>query len=713
MPAIIEASDSIHIRGASSPPANAWWRIVVCNDDHDLTPVDPPVVIDQVKAGSLSGRRPQSAAGTMTLALPIDMAQVDEIRADRVLRFDQWDPEPGNWAPFFAAYPRRVKPVLAAPGGAGARIATWVCTGIGSDFDATVVHARNSPAVPFGPKRAFDWRTPELDTSTWAAPHGRALQGDKTATPPLGYAGIPRNSPNPLAQLIWGQAPVDGDHDPVGFCIFDSHFTLTETSLVHVYPLGDDLYDVALAGESVMQFTDRNGTGFHPDYRPLRLEPGTYTVRALVENVDRPENPTNSGVFCLAIGRDTTEEIYGADRHTEEWIRVTAVAGWKTLAYPELMPGFTFGHRFKILFDESQARGEIPGWAIDFDEFVDSAGAEWPVSQGNIYDVLCSLTDVLNKDAEEGWIDWVADPAAKVLHAYVHQGFTVLGAAMFVGEQITDLATDEDLTPSVTGLEVGWRGGYFTAGDPPRRAGFSTDAETLDEAQRLSIAQLVRLDPAAQKSVTVGIDPMDRRTIPGLGFDLGDSIPFSMGMLRARAFSWKVDGRRILWVPEFETLRQEEADRQARIAKRLLPGSLSGRSETVAPTTPLQPAGGTLGAEVLTWGTDSSLEGSLPPQSLMAEGRVHHVRIIAGEHPPIGGTLTWWLQVNGIDTFGPFTLAQGPPLTGDDTIDSIPQEHESTALVIHGGPTIQFAPNITHGSGHGKLTFELTASPYP
>lgn len=689
------------------------WRIVVC--ENDLTPVSPSVIITEAVAGSIEGRRMLNGPGSLTLTLPEDHEQLDEITTARVLRFDQYDSELGGFVALGCFYPRRRRPVKRGPSGPAVRQVRWDCPGIAVDLDDTVVKSRNGSETPWGPRRYFDWRTPELSVTGWGAPHVRGLQSDKTLIPPDGYAGGPRSYPAPNARFLWSQAPVAGQDAP-GYAIFHNTFTLATEKVVRAYPLGDDLYDLAIAGESIMRFNDPAGTGFQPDYRPLRLKAGTYTVRFMVQNRPRPGITNNSGAACLAIGYDSTAELYSATRRVENLALITSSSSsWKCLAVldGDPMPGFTFGHRFRILFAESTGRGEIPGWTANCTNTVDAAGVSWPTSEGDSYDVLLSLADVLAQDVGRGWVEWVPRRNARTIDLYVEAGTYRPDAALEFGESITDLSEDEDLTPAVDGLTVGYQGGFVDVGSGPRRAGFQTDAETEQEAVRLGETELARLDPDRQLAVTLRIDPVDRDRTPGLGFDVGDTVDTPAGQLRCLAYGWKVQGRRITWIPEFSTIREELAERQARIARRQLPGSLGGRSESVAPTTPNQPDVQTLGTEVLTWSTDSSLEQELEPLALAVEGRVHHIRVIAGEHPPIGGDMEFWLNVNGTRYLGPMTLPQGPVLSGDDEIDALPQEWESEALAVYGGPNIHFSIEITQGSGHGRLTFEATAAPLP
>lgn len=688
------------------------WRIEVVNDDASLSSLSPPVVITELVGGSGKFRVPLNSGGTFTFELDPDHPHVGEVTAGRVVRLDVWDRDGEEWVALAAWRPQRPTRTEANKGGRGGRTVKWECDPLSKELERSTVQPANGPGVePWTGVRAFDWRCAELDTSGWGTPDDRGTLGNKTDVLPQGLAGTPRDHPNPLIQFLWPTAPVSGEDTPGTIGVFHATFTTDAAASVRPYPVATDSYVLAIDSETVMAATDPGEDATRrTEVRPLRLPAGTHTVRAMVEVFDRPERPLNVGLFALGVGVEGYATIWGSpNRRMEDWVLYTGGLGWKAALFtPETMPGLTFGHRFRLLFEERGA-GELDGWSLGFTDTLDSAGVAWPSGPishrvGDDYDT------VLRAEVDAGWVEWRVRPDEKVLDAYVTAGEVTAvdldGAVMHAEES-------DDHAPGRGRMLVGWRGGFVSVGTGVGTGFLSTDALTEGEAIAAGLRELSRLDPDEQQSVVLRIDPASGAQTPGVGFRAGDWVTTPLGLLRCVAVAGQVVGRRVVWTPEWSTVAEGAAERQARVLRRAVPGSLAGRSEQVAPTTDRQASIQTLGAEVLTWSVDIAEEMVLPAQTLTTEGRGHHLRVIAAEHPPVGGDMVFWLAANGQKFFGPYTLPQGPAITGDDDIDSMPQEWESTAIVAHGGPDIYFTIEITQGSGHGALTFELTCSHIP
>src|SRR5690606_33167507 len=52
---------------------------------------------------------------------------------------------------------------------------------------------------------------------------------------------------------------------------------------------------------------------------------------------------------------------------------------WSIVEYPPSPPGMTVGRVMRVLIDEAQRRGALPGLRINFNDTVDSAGRQWPM----------------------------------------------------------------------------------------------------------------------------------------------------------------------------------------------------------------------------------------------------------------------------------------------------------------------------------------------
>lgn len=124
-------------------------------------------------------------------------------------------------------------------------------------------------------------------------------------------------------------------------------------------------------------------------------------------------------------------------------------------------------------------------------------------------------------------------------------------------------------------------------GDEGIEAYLSVSDSSDDEATRKANAELARIS-TGQTQITVGIDPTGDGDVPfedwGIG-DLADVDGAERRTLTIR-FSQDPDDERVVFVPQFGDIIDPWAVQQAKIHRRMNPGTLGGVSRVAARPTP-------------------------------------------------------------------------------------------------------------------------------
>lgn len=548
----------------------------------------------------------------------------------------------GGWVPWFAWVLRRVDSDSAAVDADGVETIRWSGPELSSLLDDGQVRPNGFEQAPFADTRVFDWSSPELDDSAWTAPNVRGLVTDMTL-PAVSLAGRPFTFPSSTARWLWGSAASGTPaEDAPGFTAFRREVALDAGTHV-LYATADDLFDVRVDGVPMIDYRVEFGdASVATRARVFRLTaPRTVVVSALVENVPRlPAGPGapfgNVGMFCLSIFERFVEA-----GGTETEVVSTGSAGWLSTHIPG---GFTADKIIDLLVSE------------------DVATAGWTITASGVFDTIpestftCPSTvgEAVDKLVDGGWceVTFSAESLEMTVQPVQPPGAPVVtfDSAVGVFERLT---WTEDHAGVAGRLLVRFANGWTEVG-----SGGAADAVTLGDVFTASAAagigtSLLTGLGEPRRTVAAVIDPPAATAQPGRDWDAGSWVEVDGEVVRCVGLTASEDENgMVLWAPEFATLAEDREDRLARIARRMTPGALSGRSSLVAPAAIVQPEAVELRPERLTWswsGTAADVAGasikSLPIDRL---GRITAAEVLVDAAPGSGGASTVTVSVDGV-----------------------------------------------------------------
>lgn len=248
-------------------------------------------------------------------------------------------------------------------------------SGIVAEWERAVV----LPSTPLdGPLfddqvRRWTWAAPELDVSTFAL----ALEQWRQDTDDPDFSakhGMPLGWPDKQAWWIWSTTSDQSPplHDP-GRSPFWADLAVAARTQFGMYVGCDDGW---------LGYIDGVPLGGDPKVNSWKevvrldftLDPGTHRIALLGENFDRLASTNTAGLICSVYTLDES----GND---DQLVLRTNGTDWRTVHYPENLPGFTAGQVVRLFLEGNQALGQLPGWTLDFDDETDANGNPWPTGQ--------------------------------------------------------------------------------------------------------------------------------------------------------------------------------------------------------------------------------------------------------------------------------------------------------------------------------------------
>lgn len=364
----------------------------------------------------------------------------------------------------------------------------------------------------FQPKeqvRPFDWTAVEFDFSTWTAAE-QIKRVDETSAH---WQGFPQFVPDPTIYWIGEDGAVDTDADVGVRLLRAPSFTIeNDDTLASIFGWIDNEGIYYLNGVEIM----RVPTFEECRYIDLVLPAGEYFLSGFGRNLE----PTVVGANPFAFGFGVY--IRGSDGSFAERLLVSDSSS-KILALPSTTPGLPLGAPLRILREENQALGEIPGIGLDFTDTTATNGATFPTATDASAVVKESVTDYL-LSIEDALADVEVDPATFKIQLFYPRGSrgSSTGVEFTDGVSLNKLdhQTNDD---RVDKLLIDYAGGY-------------TEVGTGEFAKPLTVSQ-VGSEDAAQRvgtEVLVGRDTPSKRfaatIVTGTGrepyddFNPGDSV---------------------------------------------------------------------------------------------------------------------------------------------------------------------------------------------
>jgi len=246
-------------------------------------------------------------------------------------------------------------------------------------------------------QRRFDFTALAYDDSTWIAATEIQPQGSTTADERRWYS-LPAEWPDPDAFWIWSRAKDNvypAGKMPPGTCYFRKDFTLADATDVALFATCDNQFKLFLDGEQALE-----GGEWQQTYRVnVTLPAGDHQIA--VEGTNTPTAAISAaapaGPAGLLVALIETDEVGTLTTN----IIVESDSSWVCLDYPVTVPGMTVGKILRLLIEQAQDRGGLPGITLTFTDDDDSHSVPWPDEPDIALDIGSSYLDVIRTFVEQ------------------------------------------------------------------------------------------------------------------------------------------------------------------------------------------------------------------------------------------------------------------------------------------------------------------------
>lgn len=265
--------------------------------------------------------------------------------------------------------PRR----LLQEGEEAAQVMTFTGLGHLALLGRMVVYPVRLDANPPQDTRLFNWTTSEYDDSSWDAATQVSSIFDARFNYPWSVApgGIAQGWYNENAQLLWTADGTTANAEP-GRRYFRRHLSIAASGNYLIQFICDNYGVLYVDGDRVIaqpQVADVNNF-YQTATATVFLDAGDHIIAGWGYNVGLITDTQNPAGFAWAL--------YPIDETGNAQLSVATSGGGDDLVlYQEDPPGMTIGRVMRVMFEEGQARGVLPGASLTFDDVVDTAGNEW------------------------------------------------------------------------------------------------------------------------------------------------------------------------------------------------------------------------------------------------------------------------------------------------------------------------------------------------
>lgn len=536
-------------------------------------------------------------------------------------------------------------------------IITWFGPGRLADLTAArIAPSRGFGAQPVEEVRSFGWPAVDYDDASWAAD---SISLGPQGTPTPYWYGL-GDWPDPTTEWMWGPAGTP-TWAPTGDVYFRTTFTVDTAGWHTIHLAPDDRGALWLDGQRMLITQSWDNSNNSIVTAKVVLSAGEHTIAVWANN--NPGQPGNNpaGVLVALMPEGGGPSILNSG------------PGWRTLSYPLVPPGVSFGHVIDTLLGEAQDRGLLPELTWDFTGTVDSNGVPWPYIDDVTAKVGSDLWALI--DAHVG-IDCQAHmPGA----AYRLDLYTADGGGPerpYTLDHPTDLDDPDSgvvearrctaegtiATAAHVRYDAGWIYVDTTApGATPEEITLElrhiTSASDADRVARAVLADLGRV----REQIELDIDPLPGQ-LPWHQWTVGDIVTTSdtdgdPTAERVVGIAATIRGDDIDITPTLKDRIAEDIERHERWLKTMSDGAARGNtSATTPPTAPL-PSTPPRPVQELTW--------SLPTWAAFTGGRHEFRSRITGRRwridldEPATGTRTATIRYAGGATIATVTVTAG------------------------------------------------------
>lgn len=354
-----------------------------------------------------------------------------------------------------------------------------------------------SPVRPFNtgtfrPKetvRAFDWTSAGFDFSSWADAEEIKRVDEVSAH----WQGTPQFTPDPTIFWIGEAGASDDDAESGARLARAQRFILDEQSIVSFFGWIDNEGIGYLNTVEIMRIDT-----FHEcRYRDLLLPPGEYDFSMFGRNLEDTALSDGANPFAFAFG------IYKrtSDGAFVETIMVSD-SSTKILALPSTTPGLDLGAAPRILLEENQALGELPGLGLNFTDTTSTNGATFPAAVDAAAVVKETFTDYVLA-LEDSVADVEINPASYELELYYPKGSRGSPQDVTFTDGVSLQRLQHEIRDDrVTKLFIDYDGGYIEVGSG-------------EFCKPLTLSQV----PAEDAAIRIGEAVLDGRDTPSKRFN--------------------------------------------------------------------------------------------------------------------------------------------------------------------------------------------------
>lgn len=399
----------------------------------------------------------------------------------------------------------------------------------------------------FRPKetlRPFDWTAVEFDFSAWAA----AEQIKRVDEVSAHWKGTPQFVPDPTIYWIGEAGATDDDADSGVRLARAPMFTIdNDDTIVTVFAWIDNEGIFYLNGVEIMRIDT-----FHEcRYVDLLLPAGDYWLAGFGRNLE--DTPLSTGANPFAFG-------FGVYERTSDGAFVSTIlvsdSSTKILALPATTPGLPLGAAPRILHEEAQARGEIPGLGLNFTDTTSTNSASFPTAVDAAAVVKETYSDYLLA-LEDAVVDVEVNPATFEVELYYPRGSRGSASGVTFTDGVSLRKLDHEIRDDrVTKLLIDYDGGYLEHGTGEFCKAVSwSQVSSEDGADRIATEVLAGRGSlstrfAADIHTDTGREPYE-------DFTVGDTVTVddvdgsgAEALVQALTFAVDAAGR-IVWGAEF------------------------------------------------------------------------------------------------------------------------------------------------------------------
>lgn len=316
---------------------------------------------------------------------------------------------------------------------------TAVVVAKGRGWIAELANGRVYPAngvesLPVAENVTFNYSHELVDRTSWSTPtwDQSMFLLDSGPTPPANPKPPPKGWPDIFSVWMSAGARDGSNSHPAGqYSYFTNYFYAPVTADAAFIVTSDDKGWHWIDNCLLLETDDwRNAYSIG-----VLLTEGWHRYTVKVWNVQRPtgfpntDNPSCTSVVGYQqvnsrylinenlILRSSSLEAHGYLHPDDDtWL------GWLCDGFYEANdtpPGLTAGQIMSFLIDTEQAIGGLEGWSASFNDTQDSRGTAWPIIPEFVARVGDDLLTVFTQLAEQGHVDFAADPSSKTIHAWL------------------------------------------------------------------------------------------------------------------------------------------------------------------------------------------------------------------------------------------------------------------------------------------------------